>query len=377
MTVDTAWIDGQPATRDDALRAAADLVGRARQPFVGGLRTDVAGLRSALSLASQTGAIVDHRGSAAIYPLIVASREGGAFLAAPAEMRRRADRVLILGDMATAIGADVLRVVTEREPDLGIGTRGSDRQFMTLGSKKVASPGSLETSHVDCAGAEIVDVLGMVRAAMAGRRTSEGALGEETLATIASFLKDAAFACIVFAPAEFGDLGCEQIFGLVADLNETTRASTLPVVAEPDAMGAALQATWTAGFPLRVSYGRGAAEHDETLFASERQLSGKGEADVAILVDAIFAEKTAGTAQLAMEFAIPAIMLTGDPDAAANAKIAFHVATAGRDHDGVLYDPRFGSFVAKAAQTTSELPTAADILDALSEHLGERARKAA
>lgn len=372
MTVDTAWIDGQPATRDEALRAAADLLGNARQPFVGGLRTDVAGLRSALSLARRIGAIVDHGGSASIYPFIVAARESGAFLAAAAEMRRRADRVLILGDTAAAAGADVIRMLAEAQPDLGVATRGSDRRFMALGSTNAASPGSLETAHVDCAGAEIVNVLGMVRAALSGRRTSEGALGEETVATVCAFLTEAKFGCIVFSPAEFGELGTEQIFGLVADLNETTRASALPVFAEADAMGAALQATWTAGFPLRLSFGRGAAEHDAALNAGERQLSGEGEADLAILVDAI-----ADASPVDAPAAIPAIVLTADPATAGAARVAFHVATAGRDHDGVLYDSRFGSFVATAAQTKNELPSAAAILDALAEHLGERARDAA
>ncbi|MCE7028166.1 hypothetical protein [Jiella avicenniae] len=372
MTVDTAWIDGRPATLEDALQAAAGLLDGSRLPFVGGLRTDVAGLRSALSLARRIGAVVDHRLSAAIYPFIVAARENGAFLAAPAEMRRRADRVVVMGDEAAEIGADVIRMLTDASPDLGIGTRGSERLFMTLGSKNAASPGSTASRHVDCASSEIVDVLGMVRAGMAGRRSGEGALGEETVATITSFLTDAGFCCIVFSPAEFGELGTEQIFGLVADLNETTRASTLPVLAAADAMGAALQATWTAGFPLRFAFGRGAGEHDAALNAGERQLSGAGEADLAILIDALD-----GAAPAEAKAAIPTIAITADPASAGAARIAFHVATAGRDYDGVLYEPRFGSFVAKAAQRNSELPSAAAILDALTEQLGERARDAA
>lgn len=372
MTVDTAWIDGQPATREDALQAAADLLGESRQPFVGGLRTDVAGLRSALSLARRIGAVVDHSGSAAIYPFIVAARESGAFLAAPAEMRRRADRVLIVGDTAAETGAAVIGMLTETAPDLGVRTRGAERLFMSLGSRNAASPGSLKTRHVDCAGGEIADVLGMVRAKLAGRRATEGALGEETITTITSFLTEAGFCCIVFSPAEFGELGTEQIFGLLADLNETTRASALPVFSEADAMGAALQTTWTAGFPLRLSFGRSTTEHDAALNASERQISGDGEADLAILVDAI-----AGASPAKSPTAIPTIMITADPASAGTARVAFHVATAGRDHDGVLYDSRFGSFVAKAAQTKSELPSVAEILDALTEQLGERARNAA
>ncbi len=372
MTVDTAWIDGRPATREDALKAAVDLIDGSRRPFVGGLRTDAAGLRAALLLARRVGAIVDHSRSAAIYPLISAVRESGAFLAAPAEMRRRADRVLILGDKAADAGAAILDMLNAAAPDLGVGTRGSERLFMALGTKNAASPGAMKTRHVDCRSADIIDVLGMVRAGLAGRHTGEGAIGEEAIGTITTFLAEAGFACIVFSPAEFGELGTEQILGLVADLNETTRASTLPVFADSDAMGAALQATWTAGFPLRLSFGRGAAEHDASLYAGERHLSGAGEADLAILVHAVDGAPPADA-----DAAIPAIVITADAASAGAARVAFHVARAGRDHDGVLYDSRFGSFVARTAQTKSELPSAAAILDALAEHLGERARDAA
>ena len=365
--MDIAWIDGQPATRDESLRAAGELLLRARQPLITGLRTDVSGLRAAFSFARHCGGIIDHGQSASLYALVSAVRDGGAFLAAPAEMRRRADRVLIVGDMPGRIGSDILGMLSEVQPDLGVGTRGTDRRFMALSRQTLNMPGGTEVSHLDCASEAIVDVLGMVRAKLAGRRIGEGALGEQAVGTIGSFLSEAAFACVVFAPEEFGDLGTQQIFGLVSDLNETIRASTLPVLTYPDAMGAALQATWTSGFPLRVSYGRGLAEHDPALLSSERQLSAEGEADLVVHIDSLPASGSPRTA-----FSKPAIVITAAEDGLASANVVFKVAAAARDHDGVLYDAQFGSFVAVAATTGSELPTAADILAALAELIGQR-----
>lgn len=367
-----AWIDGKPATRDEALRVAGDLFAKARQPFIGGLRTDVSGLRAAFALARRSGAVVDHGASSSIYGLVSAARDAGAFLAAPAEMRRRADRVLIVGDDAGRVGGDVLKLLAETKPDLGVETRKSGRRFLALSRQAVAiDPGS-DISHLDCASKGVVDVLGMVRAKLAGRRVAEGPVGAGAVETLAAFLGEAGFAAIVFSPAEFGEIGTEMILGLASDLNDTTRASTLPVVEWPDAMGAALVATWTSGFPLRVSFGRGAGEHDALLNATERQLSDEGEADLVVLVDAL-----AGETSALPEFVRPAILIAADPAGPSAAKVVFKVAAAGRDHDGVLYEPRFGSFVGVTGKNESGLPTVAEILDALAGTPGGTAAEAA
>ncbi|MBO0663381.1 hypothetical protein LQ948_12115 [Jiella sp. MQZ9-1] len=371
--MDRAWIDGQPATSDEALDAAAKLLADAVQPFVGGLRTDVAGLRAAFALAKDLGAIVDHADSATIEPFLSALRDGGAFLAAPAEMRRRADRVLVLGDEPATIGADLLTSLSTSEPDLGVRTRGSGRQIMVLGTVAGPVEGHDGVTRIDCASDDLVDVVGMVRARLAGRPIGEGPLGGTTIATIAEFVAAAGFGCIVFSPAEVGALGSEQVFGLAADLNAETRCSTLPLLGSDNAMGAALLSTWTAGFPLRLSFGRREAEHDAALYASDRQLSGAGEADCAVIVDAL----ADGAAAAAPAVALPAIVLAADPAAAKAAQIGFAVASAGRDHDSILYDSRFGSFVGQTAQESSELPTAAAILTALAERLGGRVADAA
>ncbi|MBO0902650.1 hypothetical protein [Jiella sonneratiae] len=370
--MDRAWIDGRPAAEADALAAAAELLERSRQPFVGGLRTDVSGIRAALGLARRIGAIVDHGESDAIYPLLTALRDGGAFLGAPAEMKRRADRVLVLGDEVAKVAPDLLAMLTETEPDLGVRTRGDAREFRSLCRAPLDSAGRGRAEHVDCAPEDIVDVVGLVRAKLSGRRAGEGAVGGDAVAGLAEFLKGAGFAAVVFAPAELGALGTEQVFGLVSDLNETTRASTLPVSASTNAMGAALQGAWTSGFPLRVGFGRGAAEHDAALFSARRQLSGDGEADLALIVDAL-AEPGAGGPPCAL----PQIAVTSEPGAVEGARVTFAVGAAGCDHDAVFYDARFGSFVGRPADAKSELPTAAAILDALADRLGGRVADAA
>ena len=58
---------GKPASLEEAIRAAADLIREARLLF-GGLATDVDGMRAAMALADRAGGVVDHALSGARSP---------------------------------------------------------------------------------------------------------------------------------------------------------------------------------------------------------------------------------------------------------------------------------------------------------------------
>jgi len=79
---------------------------------------------------------------------------------------------------------------------------------------------------------------------------------------------------------------------------------------------------------------------------------------------------------------VPVVALCGEAtDWTHPPKIAFAVATAGRDHDSVLYDNRFGGFVPVAASQPDEdaggRMTAAAVLSAIAAHLGQTTTEAA
>ncbi|MCQ0990111.1 molybdopterin-binding domain-containing protein [Jiella marina] len=373
--MDIAWIDGKPATREDALQAAAGLIGKSRQPLIAGLRTDVAGLRTAFDLARRCGGVVDHCDSDAVYPLVTALRDSGAFLGAPAEMRRRADKILIVGDRALETGGDLVRWVVEGEPDLGVRTRASKRGIMAIGSNGAASLEGADVTRIACEADDLIDLLGLLRAQLAGHRLGKGPVAEEELGRIAEFLKHAGFGCVIFAPEELGELGTEQLLGLVSDLNAETRFSTVPILAVPDAFGAALYATWSSGYPLRVNLGTEVVQHDPALYAASRQLVG-GETDLTIWIDALEGEGNAPASSAT------SIVLSCEPPSSGDAPaVAFAVAKPGRDHDGVLYEPRFGSFVPVSASSggegaASDLPTVATLLEDLTAELGAVAKAA-
>ncbi len=82
---------------------AAELLRASSLPLFGGLGTDVAGMREVLALAERTGGIVDHAGSRGLLANVRAMQDGGTVTATLAEVRNRADLVLLVGTDTKAI----------------------------------------------------------------------------------------------------------------------------------------------------------------------------------------------------------------------------------------------------------------------------------
>ena len=93
-----AWIDGAPASLEEAAAAAAQLLARSGQPLIAGLGADIEGARAAIALAKRLGGVVDHMHSAALMRDLDCLRETGVMLTTPGEARVRADVVLLVGD---------------------------------------------------------------------------------------------------------------------------------------------------------------------------------------------------------------------------------------------------------------------------------------
>ncbi len=88
---------GRPATLDQAVLAAARILSRAKAPLIAGLATDVAGARATLALADSIGAVVDHMNMSAKIRNILTLQNVGGITTTLAEIKNRADFILVLG----------------------------------------------------------------------------------------------------------------------------------------------------------------------------------------------------------------------------------------------------------------------------------------
>ena len=75
-------------------------------------------------------------------------------------------------------------------------------------------------------------------------------------------LKRARFGVAIWSASALESLAIEAINGLVRDLNETTRFSTLPLAVADNGARRADRLRLDDRFPLRTGFARGAPEHD-------------------------------------------------------------------------------------------------------------------
>ncbi|HVR67504.1 MAG TPA: formylmethanofuran dehydrogenase, partial [Verrucomicrobiae bacterium] len=90
-------IGGKAASIEDAISAAASLLGRSQAPLFAGLAADVAGIRAALSLAERLGAVVDDLNSDGLFRNLRMLQDSGWITTTLSEVRNRMDVMLIVG----------------------------------------------------------------------------------------------------------------------------------------------------------------------------------------------------------------------------------------------------------------------------------------
>lgn len=325
----TPMIDGQPASADAALDAAARLLSGARQPLLGGLGTDVDGARALYPLACATGAIADAAGGDALLHTLRALQDRGQFTTTLAEVRNRADLVVCF----TGSPREALPEIWRR---LGIG-RGNEgrlveaREIVFVGEP--ADPvldglGGVSLTTLPLHG-DLFDTAALLAAAVAGRRVDVPA----PLAALAQRLAAARYAVLMFESKRLppqGTLIVEALNQIVATLNRRTRAALLPLGGGDGAASVNQVHTWLSGLPLRSRAGPLGLEHEPLRYGTA-SLVGSGAVDLLLWVASY------GTEPARPDTTLPNIVLGGPGVAAPARGVLIPVATPGVGGAGHLF----------------------------------------
>jgi formylmethanofuran dehydrogenase subunit B len=253
-----AWIDGRPATVDDAIAAAAGRLAKAGRVLVTGLGgAAIEGVREACFLAeSLDAAIIPGSDEAGRHggPLIARC---GEITAAWEELRDRADLVLFWGhDPASTHPRFIERFVA-----LPLAERARDRRTISIGA--LSAPPS--TRHLQLDGAE--DEATLARVLLAGlmnRPCGDLPTGiAAAAATIRAAIDEAQ--CVAFVTGRHDPVGLSRwaVVELVRFLSQRLPAFEIPLPdpsAGPNAAGAAAVLTWRYG----TASGSGAARNAPT-----------------------------------------------------------------------------------------------------------------
>ena len=318
-TAVAAFMDNAPCVLSKAVDRCADLLAASAQPLFAHLGVDVAGAREAILIAERTGGVIDHMASESLLRDLDPLRETGGLTTTPLEAGVRADVVLLLG-------------VAREDPEL----------------RWLAKPAR---PHQDLVAREVIEIPGGESSlrALAQLRYDLKRSGET-----AAPLRQAKFGVAVWRASELPALAIEAAHGLVRDLNDTTRFSTLALAAPDNGTGVQTVSGWMTGFPLRTGFGRGFPEHDPWRYDAQRLIA-QGETDCVVWVSAL-----PGGASPSQRVDI--LIDDGRTELAAPPRVRIVVPSS---DPGILHDPRVGALVASSSATSA----AASALAAISARL--------
>jgi formylmethanofuran dehydrogenase subunit B len=361
----SAWIEGAPVPLEDAAAAAAGLLARSAQPLFAGLGVDIEGARAAIMLAERVGGVVEHMYSTAMLRDLDCLRETGVMLTTPGEARVRADVLLLVGDgLEKTWPALSNRLLAVRTGPDGADARSVVWLAPSGGGRLSGFDGPIEIVAAGI-GATLAANLAALRACMKGRPIAANDTRPVALDALSDRLKAAKFGVAVWSAENLDPLELEMLNGLVRDLNETTRFSTLPLPAPDNGLGVLAACGWMTGFPMRTGFGSGAPLHDSWRFDAERLVSA-GETDCVVWVSAF------GTPAPTWLKAQRLIALCGkETEFAEEPNVRIIIGRPGLDHDAVVHSPDVGTLAAAKAKIHAPGRSAADALGRIAACLEE------
>jgi formylmethanofuran dehydrogenase subunit B len=363
-------VNGQATPLPQALQAAAALLSRSQQPLFAGMGTDVAGARALYRLACRTGAICDAAGATALMPGLTALQDRGGFTTTLAEVRARADLVVLVGASAWTQTPRLLARLgltesstTARQLLLLAPAADDPQQLMRAGLHS-----SVRMETVAWVG-DIFEGLALLQASLRLGDHTTSMKAAPAMKALSERLQAAHYSVFVTAAASWptqGALVVEAINNVVQQLNQLTRAAALWLSAEASSNTVNQVFSWLSGLPLRSRAGPMGLEHEPLTFETTHLLQDRA-VDSLLWVNSFDATATPAPTEL------PLIVL-GHPRLAHGCtrpgSVFFPVSTPGMGSAGHLFRTDGVVLMPLFAAWADGLPTVADVASGLLQQLG-------
>ena len=387
--VSACRIAGEPATFDEAINRAAEILVAAQSPLLVGLaHSPTDSLRAALALAERLGAAIDSATSRRHAAAQLAMQAVGEVTCTWGEIAARSDLVICWGaDPVTTHPRNLERYSLEPKSPFLPGDR-ADRTLIVIDTDRTLTA-DVADQFIPLRAGSHFDALWTLRALAQGiyfDGTVEGATIEratgvplDTWRALVERMKAARYGAILLgerleqSPA--AHLAIEALLLLVRELNDHTRFVVHGLGSPGNAAGCDEVFTWTTGYPFAVDFRRGYPRYSPD-DGSAALLLARGEVDAALAIgdDALVELPSAGSKQLAE---LPLVALDWrDTATLAAATVAFRTAQPGVATGGTVYRSDGVPLALRPALTpnaSTELavPTEQEVLAALSHRVSE------
>lgn len=367
-------IQGKPATLQEAIAKATEILGQAKQPLIAGLGTEVQGMRAVMNFAEASRATLDHMNSNGFMRNMHVLQNSGWFTTTLTEVRNRVDLFVAVGTDVTSVNArfferEIWNSETMYAQDTG------KREVVYLGGRNLdtsagVAPDGRKPDVLACDQDRIPEVAGALRALISGKKlhaTDIAGIPTTDLEKLAQRMLAAKYAVIAWAAGALAlphaELTVQNLTELVITLNKTTRAAGLLLGGSDGDTSANQVSAWISGYPMRNSYARNYPDYDPYLYAADRQLQ-NGEADALLWVSSFNPERTPPTTNVpTVVFGEAHMTLDKEPD------VFIPVGTPGIDHKGAMF--RIDNVVSLPLKQLREnkLPSLGEVLRAIEQTL--------
>jgi formylmethanofuran dehydrogenase subunit B len=363
---DSPRIAGETVTLDLAINHAAELLGNARRPLIGGLETDVRGMRAALALADRIGAALDHTHGENLQRNLRVLQDRGWITTTLSEVRNRADLIVVLGSaLFTSFPRLVERIFAP--PTTMVDDALQNRRLIVLGGRsdwpvpETQIPLEYIPAPMESMG-EIVSVLRCLIDERPIQAATVAGMNIDSLQPLAERIRQASYGVMIWSTGalkgDHPDLTVQCISELITDLNREQRFAGLPLAAGDGDVSAYQACTWQTGYPLRVDLASGKPVYDPYHLSTARAL-----ADGA---DALLWVSSFDTTHEPPDTTVPTVVLgrngmqmTREPE------VFIPVGVPGLNHAGTVFRGDAVVSLPLRQLVDSSLPAAAEVVQAI------------
>jgi formylmethanofuran dehydrogenase subunit B len=294
-------INGEEVSLEQAIAKAADILDASQQPIIGGIASDINGIRAAMALADKAEATVDSMDSDSAFRNLLVLQDTGWMTTTLTEIRNRVDLLLVVGsDIEKDYPRFFERMVWNKESmfDQDI----LSREVIYLGKAPSGgastSPQGKQAQVFACDDEDLPEVISVLRALVNGKAVQAetvGGIAIADLAAIAEKLKQAVYSVVVWASGsmtfDHAEASIQMLNEMIKELNVNTRCNGLPLGGKEGSTSVYNVSSWQSGYPMRTSFNRGFPDYDPYLYDSKVMLA-NGEADSLVWVSSFNVDRT-------------------------------------------------------------------------------------
>jgi formylmethanofuran dehydrogenase subunit B len=290
----TPLVSGKPDSEKEALEKAAVLLSAAKLPLVNGLIADVQACREAVALTEKLGGVIDHANGRSIRKGLAVMQRIGEVRTTLAEVRNRADCIVIFGAGVTDRFPRLKERVLSPTKTLGSENTNNKKIFIL----DVSDDGTTHTktdnnvTHVNLNYPRLESIIYRFQEVVTRPKEyflehnaeldPEHDKDTQQLFNILETILNSQYTTLVWSVGDFNQESAEHTVQALTEsikiLMKTIRCVGLPLGGSKAEITASQVATWQTGVPLPVSFTQGTPIHNPVLYDGESMLKNQ-EAD--------------------------------------------------------------------------------------------------